>query len=73
MTFKKKEYYARTFMGAEYDFDHPQSIGELRGMLEEMLQDLPEDGSLEIAEFHCGGTTIYYCLKVGVPDDTVVE
>ncbi|MFT4326806.1 MAG: hypothetical protein ACMXYK_04860 [Candidatus Woesearchaeota archaeon] len=66
MALEKEDYHAKVFTGTEYKgLDTAQTIGELRGMLEEMLEDLPKDPSLEIGELHCKGGTLRYILKEG--------
>ncbi|PIN74303.1 hypothetical protein COV20_01650 [Candidatus Woesearchaeota archaeon CG10_big_fil_rev_8_21_14_0_10_45_16] len=63
---EKKDYITEIFSGTDYIIGNPQTIGELRRTLEEIAADLPEDGSLEIAEVYCSDGKICYTLKEGI-------
>ena len=62
----KEDRYVQTFMGSDYTIESPRTVGELKKSLEYILNDLPVENDLEIAEFYCKGNTIYYVLSEGI-------
>lgn len=55
------------WMGADYSIRQPPNIGALKQMLQAIIDDLPADDGVEIAEVFCSGDTIQVTLKTGIP------
>ena len=54
------------WMGADYNIGTPKNLGELRAVLQAILNDLPEDDSLEISEVFLKKDTIQLTMKEGI-------
>ncbi|NPE26632.1 hypothetical protein HNV12_01350 [Methanococcoides sp. SA1] len=63
---KSEDSYVKFFMGSTYDLGRPETIAELKSLLEQVVADLPEDGSLEISEFVLEKGKMYYILSEGI-------
>ena len=63
---KKEDHYVTTFMGTTYEIGKPENIGQLKGILEQIISDLPEDQNLEIIEVHVADGKIGYTLREGI-------
>ncbi len=63
---KKKDSYLDVFMGTTYDLRGVETVEDLRSLLEQVVADLPEDGSLELAEFVLDKGKMYYILDEGI-------
>ena len=65
---KKKDNYLETYTGSEYDIGQPENVGQLKGALEQILEDMKDlDGELKISEVWMEKTTLYFCLRDGIP------
>lgn len=53
-------------MGADYNIGTPKNLGELRAVFQAILDDLPEDDSLEISEIFLRKDTIQLTMKDGI-------
>ena len=62
----KKDYYVKVFMGTDYEIGNPETIGHLKKVSEEIISDLPDDNSLEIAETSLYHDKLIYTLKEGI-------
>ena len=62
----KEDFYVKTFMGTDYDLGQPETIGELKKTLEYIINDLPTDNSLEIAQVHAHKNKLEYILVDGI-------
>ena len=63
---KKEHCYIKTFMGTTYDIGKPETIGEFKSALEQIIKDLPEDDKLEISEVFLKDNKIDYVLVDGI-------
>ncbi len=63
---KKEDHYVQTFMGTTYDLGRPQTIGQLKSVLERIAADLPLDTDLKISEINLRGDQIAYSLVDGI-------
>jgi hypothetical protein len=54
------------WMGADYKIGKPKNLGELRQILQTILEDLPKDDSLEISELFLNRDTIQLTMKDGI-------
>lgn len=62
-----KDCYVTMFIGREYRLEKGETtIGYLRCALEAILDDLPEDDNLEVAEVICRDGYLSYILKDGI-------
>jgi hypothetical protein len=66
MTETKKDHYIDTFMGTTYNIGNPQTVGELRSILEKIVSDLPTDKSLKISEVDLRDGNLDYTLVDGI-------
>ncbi len=70
MDYFKKDYYLREFTGSEYYLRDIKTIGDLKTVLARIIEDLPDDDSLRIAEidaFRRPYPTLEYILKDPIP------
>lgn len=67
MTLKIEETYIEVFMGAIYELGDPQTVGELKSLLEEIVSDLPPDEDLKIREVYLHENKLSYVLVDGIP------
>jgi hypothetical protein len=65
---EKKDHYAKLFMGTDYEIPKVKTIGELKGFLEEIVADLPENNELKISETHAVDNNLGYTLLDGIPN-----
>ncbi|MBT6690607.1 hypothetical protein HN903_01585 [archaeon] len=64
-----KKYYQKLLGGADYSIGDIQTIGGLRRLLGDIIDDLPEDDKLKIAEIYASKDKICYTLEEPVLDD----
>lgn len=64
---EKEDFHAKIFMGTNYSLGKVETIKDLRNELEAIINDLPEDDSLEISEFYIIKDKIGYTLRDGIP------
>lgn len=62
---KKKDDYVEVFMGTTY-VTRSRTIGQFKSLLEEIIEDLPADDDLEIAEVDLRDGKLSYVLKEGI-------
>ncbi|MBT4446310.1 hypothetical protein HOA92_06530 [archaeon] len=63
---KKEDVYINLFMGTSYQLQDPQTVGELRSQLEQIIQDLPHDNKAKISEVYLKDNKLVYTLKDGI-------
>lgn len=66
MKLKKEDHYIQVFMGTTYDIGRPETIGQLKSLLEQIASDLPADQTLKIAEVHLHDGKLDYILVDGI-------
>lgn len=62
----KEDHVVETFMGSTYKLGRPETIGQLRSLLERIAADLPDDSDLVISEVYVGENKIAYTLRDGI-------
>lgn len=67
MEVEKNDNYVEMFMGSSYKIKGPGTVGQLRGILEGIIADLPEDDSLGISDLVLHKGEFYYVLNEGIP------
>ena len=55
--------YVEVFMGSDYDLSEAGTVGGLRGMLEEIIDELPKDEELEL---DMDRSQLAFTLKKGI-------
>ncbi|PIP64909.1 hypothetical protein COU77_02575 [Candidatus Peregrinibacteria bacterium CG10_big_fil_rev_8_21_14_0_10_49_16] len=63
---ERRDHCIETFMGSEYTFHDLPTVGHLRRALQEILDDLPEDDSLEISTIELHRGQFFYLMKEGI-------
>ena len=64
---KKTENNIEIYMGTDYDIGRPETIGQFKGALEQILDDIKElDDSLKVSEVYMRETTLYFTLEEGI-------
>jgi len=63
-----EDFYSRDFIGTNYPVSthEIQNISQLKSFLEEIIEDLPKDGTLEVCEFSVHDGKICYSLREGM-------
>jgi len=59
----KEDHHIKKFIGTTYDVGQPRTIGQLRDVLRELVDDLPHDDDLVISEIN---GSIDYTLEDGI-------
>ena len=62
----KEDHMVETFMGTTYKLGRPETIGQLRSLLERIAADLPHDSNLAISEVYLREDKMTYTLKEGI-------
>ncbi len=63
---EKKDHYIEVFMGTTYIIGKPNTIGQLKNVLEQIIKDLPKDEELEVSEVILKKDRIEYFLVNGI-------
>jgi hypothetical protein len=64
---KKRDNHVEYYIGTDYDIGQPENVGQLRGALEQILDDMKElDDNLKVSEVCMRETTLYFTLEEGI-------
>lgn len=68
MTLKKEPHYVDTYMGETYTFPVGDitTVGDLAEHLQELIDDLPNDKTLEVSEVDLRNNKLKYTLSKGI-------
>ena len=66
MGLKKEDHYVQVYMGASYDIGKPETVGQLKSVLEQIVADLPSDETLKISEIDLRDGKLDYTLVDGI-------
>jgi len=63
---EKRDIHIQTYMGGDYKISQPANVGQLKAILREIIDDLPEDDELEVSEVWFHRNEINITLKHGI-------